>query len=455
MSVRHIINSHLSWIALGTVAVTVAAFVGVAYELDYRQRKQDEIDALKADTAFLRQQADSNFESLRYRTQQLGDRIAGVATTQAEMGSTFTERFVAVEATAQDSQQQLGDRIAGVATTQAEMGSTFTERFVAVEATAQDSQQQLGGLEANITTIDRVVTAVVNGEDPNELSIDLDSTLEQLETRIFSLTPSNTTMGSVDAGFAELSALEETLLLTEINANAPLMKRLIARLALLRALVCPAEDDTAANTILEALRSARAASTNYSVPAEFEPSITARVAQCERIFTSAEHQVAAAQLNASLASARAETTTAGRFTALNFVKENSNRVAAHFEPLGVDVRGSLAIAAAAQDALDADAALARTARDADIARLNRYRNWAAVQLARFSTAFNHATGFDDDEDAIVSAIQMYLMPIDTRFLSPQQCSAMAELHSRAQAELSEADIVRAHVHVPVLTPANF
>ncbi len=304
--------------------------------------------------------------------------------------------------------------------------------------------EQLDAAQKHIEVIDRAIVAVANGENPRDLSPDLEATLREFEARVNSVDLRSTTLGDLEALQQDFDELKRPLLLTEQVEHAKNLASIQSRLQLLQAITIGVHDQRTAVQVLTTLESA-IADINNPIPADFEAPIAKQVAACNFVIKTSEYQVGAQQIKDQLAKSEACNTIAERTVALNSTRENANRLSATYKVYGVDVSATQSIVAEAQRLLAKD-----------VARQQAYNAWAQQQLESFSKAYEDATGYIyDDEDAIVAAILNYVMPIDPTRITQQQRISLESLVARAFAELDEEEIARATRNGRKRTPEMF
>lgn len=77
----------------------------------------------------------------------------------------------------------------------------------------------------------------------------------------------------------------------------------------------------------------------------------------------------------------------------------------------------------------------------------RYQKWALEQIAATETAGNRATGLDDDETAIMSAIRDHLLPIDTALLEIPIRKSYDDMWERWKDQLKDNQMTTLLQHV--------
>lgn len=322
--------------------------------------------------------------------------------------------------------------------------SRSDQKLAQLQQQNSELTEQLHAAQNNIEVMDRAIVAVANGENPRDLSPDLEATLRMFEARVNSINPRSATLGDLEALQQEFDELKRPLLLTEQDEHAKILASIQSRLQLLHAVTIGVHDERTAVQVLTALESARA-DINNPIQEDLEAPIAKQVAACNFVIRTSEYQIAAQQVKDQLARSAACNTIAERTGALNATRENANRLSATFKVYGVDVSATQSIVAEAQRLLAKD-----------VARQDAYIAWAQQQLESFSKAYEEAMGYIyDDEDAIVAAIRHYVMPIDATRITQQQRISLESLVARAVAELEEEEKARATRYVPKRTPEMF
>ena len=322
--------------------------------------------------------------------------------------------------------------------------SRSDQKLAELQQQNSELTEQLHAAQNNIEVIDRAIVALANGEDPRNLSPDLEATLREFEARVNSVDLRSTILGDLEALQQDFDELKLPLLLTEQVEHAKILASIQSRLQLLQAITIGVHDQRTAVQVLTTLESA-IADINNPIPADFEAPIAKQVAACNFVIRTSEYQVGAQQIKDQLAKSEACNTIAERTVALNSTRENANRLSATFKVYGVDVSATQSIVAEAQRLLAKD-----------VARQQAYNAWAQQQLESFSKAYEDATGYIyDDEDAIVAAILNYVMPIDATRITQQQRISLESLVARAFAELDEEEIARATRNGRKRTPEMF
>ena len=322
--------------------------------------------------------------------------------------------------------------------------SRSDQKLAELQQQNSELTEQLHAAQNNIEVIDRAIVAVANGENPRDLSPDLEATLREFEARVNSVDLRSTILGDLEVLQQDFDELKRPLLLTEQVEHAKILASIQSRLQLLQAITIGVHDQRTAVQVLTTLESA-IADINNPIPADFEAPIAKQVAACNFVIRTSEYQVGAQQIKDQLAKSEACNTIAERTVALNSTRENANRLSATFKVYGVDVSATQSIVAEAQRLLAKD-----------VARQQAYNAWAQQQLESFSKAYEDATGYIyDDEDAIVAAILNYVMPIDATRITQQQRISLESLAARALAELDEEEIARATRNGRKRTPEMF
>lgn len=322
--------------------------------------------------------------------------------------------------------------------------SRSDQKLAELQQQNSELTEQLHAAQNNIEVIDRAIVALANGEDPRNLSPDLEATLREFEARVNSVDLRSTILGDLEALQQDFDELKLPLLLTEQVEHAKILASIQSRLQLLQAITIGVHDQRTAVQVLTTLESA-IADINNPIQADFEAPIAKQVAACNFVIRTSEYQVGAQQIKDQLAKSEACNTIAERTVALNSTRENANRLSATFKVYGVDVSATQSIVAEAQRLLAKD-----------VARQQAYNAWAQQQLESFSKAYEDATGYIyDDEDAIVAAILNYVMPIDATRITQQQRISFESLAARALAELDEEEIARATRNGRKRTPEMF
>ena len=322
--------------------------------------------------------------------------------------------------------------------------SRSDQKLAELQQQNSELTEQLHAAQNNIEVIDRAIVALANGEDPRNLSPDLEATLREFEARVNSVDLRSTILGDLEVLQQDFDELKLPLLLTEQVEHAKILASIQSRLQLLQAITIGVHDQRTAVQVLTTLESA-IADINNPIQADFEAPIAKQVAACNFVIRTSEYQVGAQQIKDQLAKSEACNTIAERTVALNSTRENANRLSATFKVYGVDVSATQSIVAEAQRLLAKD-----------VARQQAYNAWAQQQLESFSKAYEDATGYIyDDEDAIVAAILNYVMPIDATRITQQQRISLESLVARAFAELDEEEIARATRNGRKRTPEMF
>lgn len=322
--------------------------------------------------------------------------------------------------------------------------SRSDQKLAELQQQNSELTEQLHAAQNNIEVIDRAIVALANGEDPRNLSPDLEATLREFEARVNSVDLRSTILGDLEVLQQDFDELKLPLLLTEQVEHAKILASIQSRLQLLQAITIGVHDQRTAVQVLTTLESA-IADINNPIPADFEAPIAKQVAACNFVIRTSEYQVGAQQIKDQLAKSEACNTIAERTVALNSTRENANRLSATFKVYGVDVSATQSIVAEAQRLLAKD-----------VARQQAYNAWAQQQLESFSKAYEDATGYIyDDEDAIVAAFLNYVMPIDLTRITQQQRISFESLAARALAELDEEEIARATRNGRKRTPEMF
>ena len=322
--------------------------------------------------------------------------------------------------------------------------SRSDQKLAELQQQNSELTEQLHAAQNNIEVIDRAIVAVANGENPRDLSPDLEATLREFEARVNSVDLRSTILGDLEVLQQDFDELKRPLLRTEQVEHAKILASIQSRLQLLQAITIGVHDQRTAVQVLTTLESA-IADINNPIPADFEAPIAKQVAACNFVIRTSEYQVGAQQIKDQLAKSEACNTIAERTVALNSTRENANRLSATFKVYGVDVSATQSIVAEAQRLLAKD-----------VARQQAYNAWAQQQLESFSKAYEDATGYIyDDEDAIVAAILNYVMPIDATRITQQQRISLESLATRAFAELDEEEIARATRNGRKRTPEMF
>ena len=322
--------------------------------------------------------------------------------------------------------------------------SRSDQKLAELQQQNSELTEQLHAAQNNIEVIDRAIVAVANGENPRDLSPDLEATLREFEARVNSVDLRSTILGDLEVLQQDFDELKRPLLLTEQVEHAKILASIQSRLQLLQAITIGVHDQRTAVQVLTTLESA-IADINNPIPADFEAPIAKQVAACNFVIRTSEYQVGAQQIKDQLAKSEACNTIAERTVALNSTRENANRLSATFKVYGVDVSATQSIVVEAQRLLAKD-----------VARQQAYNAWAQQQLESFSKAYEDATGYIyDDEDAIVAAILNYVMPIDATRITQQQRISLESLATRAFAELDEEEIARATRNGRKRTPEMF
>ena len=322
--------------------------------------------------------------------------------------------------------------------------SRSDQKLAELQQQNSELTEQLHAAQNNIEVIDRAIVALANGEDPRNLSPDLEATLREFEARVNSVDLRSTILGDLEVLQQDFDELKLPLLLTEQVEHAKILASIQSRLQLLQAITIGVHDQRTAVQVLTTLESA-IADINNPIQADFEAPIAKQVAACNFVIRTSEYQVGAQQIKDQLAKSEACNTIAERTVALNSTRENANRLSATFKVYGVDVSATQSIVAEAQRLLAKD-----------VARQQAYNAWAQQQLESFSKAYEDATGYIyDDEDAIVAAILNYVMPIDATRITQQQRISFESLAARALAELDEEEIARATRNGRKRTPEMF
>ena len=321
---------------------------------------------------------------------------------------------------------------------------SMRDQIARFEGTHSDLAAIVQSVSQDVQTLDRAVVALVHDEDPSELTPDIGALLHTLDERVGALNQTTATSDERESLEAEFVSLTQSLLQTERSAYAELLLSIQSRLQLLEALTIEIADEAIAMQVLNALDSARG-DLAHPIPADLGQAVIDRMAACERVIATVQYNESSQQLLYQFKNSAAFSTIAQRSVGLLSVLENSNRLAAVYATKGVDVSGLHAIAEDAKELLALD-----------VRRQASYEDWAQSQLTSFAAKFDAAMGYTyDDEDAIINAIQAYLMPIDATKISQQLRGRLDQLAARSFAELDESEVASATRYVSKITPEMF